>query len=62
MTRKPQAFVIEPETTQRPAKAKSRKPQAITDITFEPETADSDIAIVPAARAEMRPRRFHWGS
>ena len=62
MTRKPQAFVLESSASQRPAKARSRKPQAITDITFEPDPFDSDIAVVQAARAEMRPRRFRWGA
>lgn len=62
MTRKPQAFVIEPETLHRQAKTKPRRPRAIADITFEPETLNSEVAVVPAARTELRQRRFRWGT
>jgi len=62
MTRKPQAFVLAPETAHLASKVKHRKPRALTGITFEPETVEDATAVLPASRAEPRSRRFRWGA
>lgn len=62
MTRKPQAFVLEPETSQRPSAPRQRKPRAITDITFEPSPTDQEVTVTATAPATLSPRRIRWGT
>ncbi len=62
MTRKPQAFVLEPDTPQPNAKVQTRKPRTMTGIVFEADTSEQGIVVVPAARASARPQRFRWGA
>ena len=54
--RNPQAFVLEQD---QPEEQPTRKPRAMTGITFEPETDEGDL-IVMAPAPLARSRRFHW--
>lgn len=56
--RQPKAFVIDPP----PAEEEPRRmPRAITGISFEPETDEGDLIVMPPAPLP-RPRRFRWGA
>ncbi len=60
--RQPKAFVIEPpEQEAAKTEAPKRRPRAITGITFEPETLDGDLIVMPPATLP-RSRRIRWGS
>ncbi|MFO1033195.1 MAG: TIGR01620 family protein [Hyphomicrobiales bacterium] len=58
MSRKPQAFVLEPEHSQRPHKAAQRQP----DIAFTPDPVGTELVSVPQTEAPALTRRFPWAS
>lgn len=58
MTRKPQAFVLDSGKDE--PKLKTASPR--TRIAFEPEPAEQELAVVPAASADARPRNMGWGA
>ena len=59
--RTPKAFVIEePKPETKPVEAPKRKPRAITGITFEPETDDAALIVVPP-KPPSPSRSMHWG-
>jgi putative membrane protein len=56
--RRPAAFVLDEQESATPEA--SRYPRAITGITFEPETDDQTLTVVPPAPLPS-PRRMRWG-
>jgi hypothetical protein len=57
MTRKPQAFVLDSGKDE--PKLKTASPR--TRIAFEPEPAEQELAVVPAASAERPPPQHGLG-
>lgn len=61
MTRNPQVFVLDDDGKPERPKAKSRKPRAITGISFEQEPENHELVVVPATTEGATARGLRWG-
>ena len=61
MTRNPQAFVLDDDAKPVRPKSTSRKPRAITGISFEQLPEPQELVVVPATIARAKTRGLRWG-